>query len=694
MPTFTPSKLSLPTTARRPDRSALRAWTPLLALATAFALPLATHAYSIKPPWRGDSLPHDAYMTTKGHNGYNCPDGAGGGCGIDLNGERHNGSQWTEMKTVSSGSPTPFTDYLAFGMQLYSPVDGEVIACWQNMPEEDLDGSAPDPCEDPVDPESKTLDLCASSGNHLMIRTFDGHLVYLAHLQQGSIAPGLCPFTDEVLLADDTQKVCGMANRTGIHNDSRIDLRSPFPGFPQVKKGDPIAKVGNSGGSTTPHLHIGAYSYAVDELGNPCLAGVPWEFSESWSQPSPAGGVVATDWDPLQADELPFDGTTRYAIWGDPLGPNVDELAVDVGSLPAVAVTPSGGVGVFKNASDELEAVGFTFDGLGAFDLGAPEPDTIAVADLDVARLNATDRHVIAAVADDDTDKLTIVPYFVETDADLIVGTRHVELTPGTTLVRATPSPTHNGIVVATRNSANKMTVINYKSTLAGTNISVDRLGSDASNDVISDLDVATVVAGRGLSQTTGAFKGVVTAERRTSNNTWWLRSWQINTSGTSLAEVGTAQQVLTIPGGSSIAVTDVDIAVTGSLGGREIIVTSAISGGNLRVQTWQITTAGALSPVEEYTGGGPLLQLSSTRSGLQDVVVGARFSGNLHTLLSFHVASDGKLRRVGTWDSDTLSSLAIAGRTAQNDLVAMFTEVLSGEVTLDHYVTNYSWAL
>jgi hypothetical protein len=41
--------------------------------------------------------------------------------------------------------------------------------------------------------------------------------------------------------------------------------------------------------------------------------------------------------------------------------------------------------------------------------------------------------------------------------------------------------------------------------------------------------------------------------------------------------------------GGSSIAVTDVDVAVTGSLDDREFIVTSAITGGNLRVQTWRV---------------------------------------------------------------------------------------------------------
>ncbi|MFY0534548.1 hypothetical protein [Nannocystis pusilla] len=161
-------------------------------LASVYASPRLAEAYDVKPPWRADSVPAGSFMLTDGHGaGYNCPDN----CGIDIKPWRFDAatSSWTTIKPGSTVTPTPHEDRLGFGMPLFSPVDGEVIGCWWNM-EEDLPGGSVGPTlgEPPAcfaTPEKR----CVFAGNHLMIRTFDGFVVFLAHLQRGSIAAGLCP---------------------------------------------------------------------------------------------------------------------------------------------------------------------------------------------------------------------------------------------------------------------------------------------------------------------------------------------------------------------------------------------------------------------------------------------------------------------------------------------------------------------
>jgi hypothetical protein len=655
----------------------------------ALAVPAAANAYDIKPPWRGDSLPHGVYMQTRGHGtAYDCPDGSGGGCAMDIKAVRFDSVQgWTEMITTASADPAPHSDFLSFGVQLYSPVDGDVIGCWQNMPEELANGDEPPECA------AIPGGVCAISGNHLLIRTDDGHVLYLAHLQTGSLEPGLCPFTDEVLTPAGGGIECIEADHVGLRNDARIDKISPFPGFPRVKKGDPLAKIGASGAADNPHLHLGVYALTIDELGNPCLSGEPYEFTEAWSQERPSGEPDPVDWTPLVSEELFFDDDNfTYLLWGDPLGPRVDELDIVDGTAPALAMTSSGGVAAYRNTSGELEVNAFNFDVSGGFDPGVADDDLL-VSSLDIARINSTDRHAVAAVINSAT-KLAIVPVYVKTDADVIYGTTRTESTAGAQLVRATPSPVHSGIVAAIKNSGDGVSVVNYKTSLSGTTLSVTRESSAASADTITDLDVATVVAGRGVSETTGAFKGVVTAERR-SNDTLWLQSWQLNSTGTTMTLVD-EEQVKNVVGNASFTVSDVDVTVTGSLGGREFIVVSAAlaSGGNLRVQSWEITSAGQLGRIEQYDGGGPVSQLSSSRAGLQDVAVGMRLGTTSQTVLSFHVTSAGALRRVGTWDAENLSALAVGGRSSEEDLVALYPDPSTGDLRLAHYVTNYAWSL
>ena len=208
-----------------------------------------------------------------------------------------------------------------------------------------------------------------------------------------------------------------------------------------------------------------------------------------------------------------------------------------------------------------VETIGFNVGLGGVIDPGIGHENG-AVLDLDVARINAVDPHAIVAVIDANT-RLSVIPYYVEADADVIVGTRRTETSAGAQLVRATASPNNNGIVAAIKNSLDGVSVVHYGATRVGTNISVTRGGSDLTAPVVNDLDVATVVAGRSLAETTGAFKGVVTAERR-ADDTVWLQSWRVDSTGSVVTAVD-EEQVKTTAGNLAYAASDVDVTVTGS---------------------------------------------------------------------------------------------------------------------------------
>jgi len=100
-----------------------------------------------------------------------------------------------------TGNPHSQDSYPSWGETLYAPADGTIAVAVNNLPD---------------NPVGQTDDR-HPAGNHLVIALGDGRFVLLAHLQQGSVlvAPG----------------------------DS-------------VHTGQPVARCGNSGNTSHPHLHL------------------------------------------------------------------------------------------------------------------------------------------------------------------------------------------------------------------------------------------------------------------------------------------------------------------------------------------------------------------------------------------------------------------------------------------------------
>ncbi len=113
-------------------------------------------------------------------------------------------------------------DYFCYGLPVLAPADGKVAAVLDGQPDQPIGvlGGAP------------------AGGNQIIIEVHDNsqsQYLFLCHLQRGSI--------------------------TLREGDS-------------VKEGQPLAKVGNSGNTSEPHLHIHLQSTAADDIGE----GIPLYF--------------------------------------------------------------------------------------------------------------------------------------------------------------------------------------------------------------------------------------------------------------------------------------------------------------------------------------------------------------------------------------------------------------------------------
>ena len=118
------------------------------------------------------------------------------------------GSLWTSPGSIDGEArsrhiiPKNLADYEIFDQIVYSPCDGQVVAARDDLPDN------PPPLVDIGNPE----------GNHVILRC-SAAWVLLAHMKQGSLIP-----------------------RRHDH----------------VATGQPLGRVGNSGNSSEPHLHIQA----------------------------------------------------------------------------------------------------------------------------------------------------------------------------------------------------------------------------------------------------------------------------------------------------------------------------------------------------------------------------------------------------------------------------------------------------
>jgi hypothetical protein len=129
-----------------------------------------------------------------------------------------------------SQPPTDLTVYPAYGQPVLAPADGTVVRVTSDRPDQAIG----------------TTDAVHPAGNHVVIQLDSGRYLLLAHLRPGSI--------------------------------------QVTPGA-QVRRGDRIAEVGNSGNTSEPHLHIqlssGPDLFTADGVPTPGLITYPITFDDA-----------------------------------------------------------------------------------------------------------------------------------------------------------------------------------------------------------------------------------------------------------------------------------------------------------------------------------------------------------------------------------------------------------------------------
>lgn len=140
------------------------------------------------------------------------------------------------------GDGSKLSDYYAYGQDVLAAADGVIVAAEGSIPESTALLRLPDEASETY--EKRIMEMQAgllakgflyAAGNYVVIEHTGGEYSFYGHLQQGS---------------------------TRVHKGDR------------VKRGQPIARLGNSGNTTEPHLH-----FHVTNGADPILsAGIPVRF--------------------------------------------------------------------------------------------------------------------------------------------------------------------------------------------------------------------------------------------------------------------------------------------------------------------------------------------------------------------------------------------------------------------------------
>ena len=176
---------------------------------------------------------------------------------------------------------------MVYNKPFYAIENGEVCGCWRNAPENPKPGKKH---------EALTEKRMSGGGNHIWVLQDDGKYALYAHAIPGTIPESIYPKNDK-LFSEPSQGLYSLNNpnpNTWIPKTQRV----------RIKKGQFLGRIGNSGSSSGPYLHL-----HLQTLTQPA----PMKFKKGMiSHFNNSNEANINKWAPLKGKEIP-DG--KLLIW-------------------------------------------------------------------------------------------------------------------------------------------------------------------------------------------------------------------------------------------------------------------------------------------------------------------------------------------------------------------------------------------
>lgn len=554
-----------------------------------------------------------------------------GCCTLDLNVQRWDDSKEGSEEWVGGTGNTQNDQHLDWNVPLYAPANGVVISCWRNFPDD------PQPSVNPPN-----NDNIFTGGNHVVILTDQGNAISLNHLKSGTVPPELCPRN-----ADDTAFPSTMSKDEG---DWRIAAYVEPADRPRIREGTFLGRVGNSGKSGGPHLHLSIREVnGTDSKGREKLAAAssPLKFRHGWGHRfendenhTPDGWFRARGGDfkgdpacPDYKDNAPSCGFKM--LHASPYLRRTDALAGAIKDGDVLFLSSKRAVtATVATSNDHLKLIAWDLVGINNIDRkGDIEAGTIK----QVALSEPTDDHLLVAVRQGD-DSLKMIAYRVTTKGEFV---RVADYLAGkiSALDMATIGKADKKAVTAVRDSNGNLKVIVWDVVVTNDDeVSIVRLDDDLA-EAVSALSIAPA----------RVFDGVFVAVRDSANELKVI-PWTISDDGKILGrgKVGSAGEI-----GTAVAVAPLAQGVAAAM---------KDSGGNLRVITWSAAASGDIGKRHETGVGGDIseVKLLTTPLGDSNLTTIVRDAGGDLRLIGWAVDGDGtNLRRLGASKAGAVTNIS-----------------------------------
>jgi hypothetical protein len=392
-----------------------------------------------------------------------------------------------------------------------------------------------------------------------------------------------------------------------------------------VTAGQLLGRCGNSGDSTRPHLHVD-----ITKTGG--SVGMPLLFQEIFLVDRTTLGTPPDFDAPFTAVNDQGLNWEKNVIVASPFLRKGQETDVAIDEVAITSLTSTRAVTAASTAAGNLQLVSWEVDGDGHIDR---QDDDGGGAATEVAIARTSFGDVVTAFRNGDGD-LELISWNV-TGAGVISRLDEATTVAASEVAMAS-LPSGSGVVTAIRNDDGDLRLTAWEVAGDGT---ITRRGSLIA-EAITDVAIATF---------TSPFEGVVTAAHLATGQLM-VTTWELT------AELGFIRR----DDAFGVQVTEVALAPVKIEFGNERIVTAVrTSGGNLRLDAWQVSAGGLITAQGSATGGA-IDEVAVAAHGQYHALTAVSDDDGDLKLIAWELSNAGEFEREGEHRGGEATSIALPG--------------------------------